>query len=304
MKKYILFFTLLTAIFTSCEDIIDVEVEGDEAQLVVDAWINNLPQPQIIQLRRTAPYFSNTFTPEVNGAKVTVFDDTGAAFEFQEDNNTGNYIWEPPTGEVFGQIERNYYLVVELDGEEYVSVSKMNRIMPVDSIGYEDREEELGNPAGIYAQFFARDVPGTGDAYWIKAFKNGVFLNKPSEINIAFDAGFSDGSTIDGVVFPVPIREAINRIPDSGDGAVDTADKPPYQIGDHIRVEIHSITPEAFIFWTRARTQMTLGDATIFAEPVSNVPTNIFPADSTNTKELPIGFFCVSAVEYLEIEIQ
>ena len=49
--------------------------------------------------------------------------------------------------------------------------------------------------------FFARDPFGAGDTYWIKTYKNGSFLNKPQELNIAYDAAFDGGSASDGIVF-------------------------------------------------------------------------------------------------------
>lgn len=285
----------------ACEDVVEIDLEEGKVELVVDAWINNKPETQTIKLRRTSPYFEASFAPVVLDATVTITDGDGNTFPFVDTNNDGNYIWEPTPGNSFGTIGQTYELSIQLEGVEYTASSAMNRVPPIDSIGLEDREPELGQPAGIYAQFYSRDPIGVGDCYWIKTYKNDIYLNKPQEINIAYDAGFTAGSEVDGFIFIPPIREAINRIPDSGADAVDNADLPPWAVGDSIAVELYSITEEAFFFWERARIQLTLGDAAIFAEPPSNVPSNI---SSTNTEETPQGFFNVSAVSSLGKKIE
>ncbi len=283
-------------LFTACEDVVDLDLEEGTVELVVDAWVNTDTIPQVIKLRTTAPYFTNEFTPVVNGAEVVVTDEDGRIFEFTESDNSGDYIWTPAAGERFGEIGKAYSLSIALDGKTYTSNSQLNPTVPVDSITWEFEEESLGQPEGYYAQFFGRDQPGLGDTYWIKAYKNGIYLNKPFEINIAYDAGPAAGSEVDGLIFITPIREAINPITDE-----DEDDEAPYAIGDSIRVEIHSLTPEAFTYLERARIQMTLGDAALFAEPPANIPTNI---SSSEDGENPQGFFVVSEVSSLEVVVE
>ena len=70
----------------------------------------------------------------------------------------------------------------------------------------------------------------------------------------------------------------------------------PWEIGDSIRVEIHSLNQETFLFLRQAQTQLTLGDAGIFAEPPANVPSNIIPLNATEPSEEAVGFFNVAAV--------
>ena len=73
-----------------------------------------------------------------------------------------------------------------------------------------------------YCEFFARDLLGLGNSYWIKSFKNDTFLNRPSEINIAFDASFDAGGEVDNLIFIPPIRDNIN--PNDDDGGKNSMD--------------------------------------------------------------------------------
>lgn len=293
----------LLFLVASCEDVIDLDLEEDGNQLVVDAWLNDKSETQTIKLRRTLPYFDNTFAPEVTGATVIVADSDSTLYVFEDDDNDGDYTWTPAPGESLAKEGKDYGLFIELDGDEYISVSKANRTIPIDSISYEFREETVAGPEGIYAQVFAVDAVGEGDVYWIKTWKNGVYLNKPQELNLPYDGAFGPGSASDGILFIPPIRDAVNRIPDFEDDAIDDVDVPPYAIGDTVRVEIHSLTQEAWLYMFQAREQMTQGDNGLFATPITNVPTNIFP-QTENAKEEPLGFFNVSMVSEAERVIE
>jgi len=277
----------------NCTDVIVVDIEDVPPQLVVDAWINGRSEAQTIRLTLTQGYFNNTFAPGVTSAEVIVADESGKRFEFAHQGE-GNYVWTPGPGESIGDVGSTFFLGIEWNGTTFASQSTLNRVPEIDSIQVEFRTDELGSPDGHYAEFFARDPIGRGDTYWIKSFKNGEFLNKPFELNIAWDGGFSGGSDSDGIIFITPIRETINRVPDPDTD--DNSDVPPWMPGDEIRVEIHSITNLAFDFLEIARSQMTNGSNTIFAIPLANTRTNIITLEG---EEEALGFFCVSAISEL-----
>ncbi|MEQ8242794.1 DUF4249 family protein, partial [Fulvivirga sp.] len=185
-----------------------------------------------------------------------------------------------------------YDLEVRLNGITYHAASSLNRVPEVDSIKFTFKEEQsVFQPEGYYAEFVATDFKGSGDTYWIKAFKNGSLLNNPFDLNIAYDAGFNAGGNIDGFVFIQPIQDGVTPLNDELD-AID-----PYVLGDSLYVEIHSITNEAFYFLqeVQIQTQRDGGFDEVFAEPFQNVGTNI-TAQSTNGEAKVVGFFNVSSV--------
>lgn len=288
----------------ACQDVVEVDLEDGVRQVVVDAWLDNTFGPQTIKLRRTSPYFDATASPAITGAAVSVFNQNGEVFNFLDEDNSGNYVWESDAFENLGNVSDTFLLNIDLDGVTYQSFSIMNRVPVVDSIVMTFEEESFGTPEGFYGEFFAKDFEGPGDAYWIKTFKNNQFLNKPGEMNIAFDASFTAGNGVDGTAFIAPIRQSINRFPDTGDDAVDDFEQPPYVEGDSIRVEIHSINLDAFFYLVQLRTQMTLGDAALFAEPPANVSTNILTTGSDKIEDQAVGFFNVGAMNSLERRVE
>ncbi len=293
------FILLIACVLSSCEDVVDVKLDEGVSQLVVDAWLTNEAKPQHIHLTQSKAYFQSGLGQPVADARVQVTDNDGQVFDFVDPERDGIYTWSPAPGNKFGSIGNSYTLEVRVGDDTYFASSSMNRVPAVDSLVFTFEEGQIGFPDGYYGEFFARDPVGPGDTYWIKTYKNGQFLNKPSEINIAYDAGFSAGGNVDGLIFIPPIRFGINRVPDDSDtDSDDTNDVPPYAPGDSVYVAIHSITQEAYYFWEQARTQMT--NEGIFAVPLANVPTNIVHAEGEVAVERQaLGFFCVSAVSGL-----
>ena len=294
IKKYLLILgyypcvILLLCFLSSCEDIVQVNLDAGTPQLAVDAWITNEPGEQNIRLNLTQAYFDNgTPTPALE-ATVVVEDDEGNVYPFIDADKDGDYTWTPNNpSDTLGKIGKQYTLYITYAGENYQAHSQMNRVMPIDSITYELREDDLG-PDGYYAAVYARDFVGTGDCYWIRTYKNEALLRKPADLNIAYDAGFSEGGNIDGLIFITPIREGINPFYQNSDGEF----LPPYEEGDSIYVEIFSITQDTFFFLEEVSNQLSNGG--LFAIPSSNVSTNVI--NLTNPDKKAVGYFSASAV--------
>ncbi|MCG8386554.1 MAG: DUF4249 domain-containing protein [Cytophagales bacterium] len=293
MKKVFILLVLVAGLW-SCEDSVNISLNDAPPVLVVDAWINNKPEVQVIRLSQSQPFFESELPPPVSGAEITVSSSEGNTFTFSEEGVPGEYRWNPITnGNSIGAIGTTYQLSIRVDDESYTAVSQINRVPAIDSITFTFEEERNPfQPEGYYGEFVSTDPVGVGDTYWIRTFKNGIYQNRPFDLTIAFDAGFSQGGVIDGVVFIQPIQDAVNPLNEDLDEIV------PYEIGDSLYVEIHSITNEAFFFLqeVQIQTQRDGGFDEIFAEPLENVPTNIINVNENSTRRA-IGYFCVSAVE-------
>jgi Domain of unknown function (DUF4249) len=306
--KPFLFVVFLALVTISCETKIDPSLEKADPILVVDAWLTNKSGNQTIILTQTQAYFDDSTPPPVTGAVVTVTDSNNKVFSFNEDAvKPGYYVWKPIGNELIGVVGNSYKLAIQTNGENYEAASRMGPVPAVDSITFKKNEPTQQNPDFYRGQFFAKDVIGKGDTYWIRTYKNGTLLNKPSEINIAYDAGFDAGGsffsrmgkTKDGrdttilVDFIPPIRGRINpNDKDANDKALS-----PYVPGDSAYVEIHSITVAAFSYLNEVSIQTNRpgGFSELFARPINNVSTNIVNANPNGKKA--IGFFNVAAVE-------
>lgn len=294
IPKIVLIITAV--IYWSCETVIFPDLNPATSVLVVDAWITNKPEPQTIRLTKTQPYFENALPPGVSGAQVEIEDDEGNLYAFTEsDTLAGLYVWSPAVGEVLGETGRTYTLRITAEGESYLSATRMGRVPSVDSITF---RKEPGNQfiSDLYlAEFWATDPVEPGDTYWIRTYKNSQLLNKPSEINLAYDAGFSRGGNLTGVVFIAPIRTGINPFDQDESGNFLS----PFVVGDSLFVEIHSLSEASFDFLTQValQTDRPGGFAELFATPLANVSTNIGNVNPSGKKA--VGFFNVAAVSGL-----
>ena len=273
-----------------------MELPKSEPVLVIDAWLNDKPETQQIKVLKSIPYFENTSLPGVSNAIVRVEDLTDEiSYSFSPSEENGVFIWEPTASQPsFGKIGNDYRLVVQLGNDIYESFSSMNRVPVIDSINYRFEEGNDFFPDSYFAGVYATDPVGPGDTYWIKAWKNGKYLNLPSEINISYDAGGSPGAVVDGLVFIQPIRDGINPFDqDENDDFL-----PPYEPGDSVFVELHSINYDAYVFLNEViiQTDRPGGFAELFAQPLANVSTNIHVLDESSGSTKAVGFFNISAV--------
>ncbi|MFK8056784.1 MAG: DUF4249 domain-containing protein [Saprospiraceae bacterium] len=271
----------------ACTDPVDLDSTFEGPQPVVEAWLTNEAVEQTINLTYTQDFFANTLPTSLTGAEVVVCQTTigSDCFVFAE-AEPGRYVWTPsPTSQYIGEVGETFTLTVEDGDQVYTSTTSMGRVPAIDSISFQFEEEQLGLDEGLYAQVYARDLPGVGDRYLIRTTINDTLLNRIEELNIAYDAAFDGGTPTDGIYFILPIRTGINKL-DSNQSFI------PLLTGDVVEVDIWSISATAFDFLRGAQTQIQNGDAQLFAVPVVSTRGNV---EDTNG-EFVIGMFNVAAV--------
>lgn len=276
----------LSAFLFSCTDVVEITVKEGVSQLSVDALINNQAETQKIKLTLSQGYFDNSPIKPAIGARVIVFDEDSVAYEFKDLKNEGIYTFDAKF-KPLNKLGKQYALYINYGGEEYVSLSKLNRVPKIDSINYEITKlpikPENGPQDGFQPQFYANDFAGEGDCYWVKAAKNSKYFSKANEITVAYDAGFSPGSRTDGLLFIQPIRQSVGR--------------ELYSDKDTLKVDLYSITKEQFYYLQFV--QQVSQDGGLFSTPLSNIPTNIINRNANSTKKA-VGFFGISAVSSLQ----
>jgi hypothetical protein len=289
--KSILFIAIIGA-FLGCEEQIFPELESAAPVLVIDAWVTNRDEPQVIKITRSQPYFETILPTGVSGAVVSISDNQGNVFTFTESATQGEYVWTPVGNVGFGSIGNSYELTVTINGETFLANARMNDVPPVDSITFNKQAGTQFFDDLYLAEFWGTDLLPVGDAYWIKTYKNGQLLNKPSDISLAYDAAFSRGADYSGEKFITPIRTSINPFDEDTDGSILS----PYSVGDSLYVEINSLSQEAFDFLTEVQLQTDRpgGFGELFSTPIANVPTNLRNGNANGSKV--VGFFNVAAV--------
>lgn len=282
MKKFLYSISILF-VLTSCEDVIQVEVDNGTIQMSVDAFLNNKNAEQKIILLETKQFFEDVSQKPVEADSVWVVDDLNNRYDFVDGNGDGTYVWDDS---VLVHVDRTYMLTVARDGIFYTSETKANPAPQIDSINWEYIPKGIGQDNGTYApELVARDLIGQADYYWIKSAKNGKYRTGRDAINLSVDGSFSAESMSDGNLFIPPISTfpGINVEDSLG-------------IGDEFTYEIWGITEETFSFWQEVNNQTVSGGiGALFATPTANVRTNI-NSTSTKTNEIAVGWFSTSMV--------
>ena len=289
MKSFLKFISLI--VFISCEEIIYPDLESKTPILVVDAWLNNQNESQTIILSSSQDYLDSTSTKFIDGAEVYIINDNGDKFNFTE-KDKGKYIWNPDSNfSNLGDVGTEFFLNISYNGEKITGSSTLNRTSIIDSINFVKGEFPENS---YYAEFWSNEKEGVGDAYWIKSYKNGVKQVRSQDIITCIDAGASsEGAIIDGIPFIPPIRRAVTRFERD---EISDEFKSPFEYGDSLYVEIHSIPFEAFDFLNKVSIQIDRqgGFGELFAVSLANSPTNLTVENNSNFPV--VGFFCVSAV--------
>jgi len=304
-----LIFTLgLLISLSSCEDVIEINVEQKQVKLVIDAFVNTLDTTQNIRITESIPYFSESGTePGVIDATVLLIDSTSLKiFPFIHAKD-GNYQWKPnkAIGDTF-KVGNTYALLVITPKDTLLSFTKLyptvDRIDSLRTISSIDNGPPVDNP-GRYAVVFAKDRPEPGNYYWIKTFRNDTFVSEIQKLNISQDMG--NGSQINGDIFIYPKRfNGLNIF------------RRPYQDGEKVRVEIHSISQLAYLWFNLVVNENR--NRGLFATPPVNIPnycffrvgfsnpSNPFSFTIKDPKNPPpvAGFFCMSEVRSAEIIVK
>lgn len=158
-----LFFTLFFATFTSCEEVVTVDLETAEPRLVVDASINWIKgtdgSRQKVVLTTTAPYYDDG-VPAVSGATVYIVNSAGTQFNFiEEEPGSGEYF----CNDFFPEISQTYTLTVINNGQVYTATESL---YATPDIAYTTQDNEGGFLNEDYeVRFYYQDNPSEVNFY-------------------------------------------------------------------------------------------------------------------------------------------
>lgn len=288
MKLIYFLFLLVVVALSSCSEVMkDIKPRVSEPVVVVDGWLETDSAGTRIKVKvsKTQPYLDNRPNPTISGAVVQVTDGQGLTLNIPEvAERPGNYELSLTNLTVVEALNKFYTLTIAAEGETYSATSQVRRVPVIDSLGQTFTPKGLGvDTAGYFVELYGKDIPGIGDSYRFKVFKNGSQFNGPGDIVTQSDESIP---LLDGIPFIPPIRFGINPI--------------LYQPGDSVTVEILSITRDAFDFFNELEIQIQNGG--LFSQPVANVRTNV---KNSNLKgKAAVGYFGCSAVSTKSIVIK
>lgn len=259
---------LCFGILTSCEDVIDIDLDEAPPRLVVEANINitevGASQNSWVKLTTTAPFFDNT-VPIVDEAIVEITDENNFSYPF-EYYNEGIY-----HGSFFPQENIEYTLRIIYKDEIYTATTSLQ---PTASLEYVQQKNDGG--------FSGEDIE-------LKAF----FTDDGAKDNFYYFTGYSEK----GVVRNVYSDEFFNG--NSFFGYYVVEDLAP---GDTVNFALYGID-EAFYNYMFVLLQQSSNQGSgPFETQPATVRGNI--KNETNSDNYPLGYFRISEVSTLNYTIQ
>lgn len=268
MKATQIFFTILSLyLFSSCQKVIDINLNDAKPQYVIEAPMFEGTHDFKVHITQTTNYFGNDAPPAVDGAVVTLVDPNTTSIVMTPEGNgwyqISNFNAIPST---------TYQLNVEINGKSFIAISSMPLRTNIDSLSTK-RFGGVGPPdpdAGTELLLVhLKDSIGIKNYYRVLVTKNDTFLNKAENYYI-FDDMVRDGLQIDAPLFTSIFKK-----------------------GDKVDVELLCMDAEVYDYFTTL-SEVLGGDANNGAAPAnpnsnfSNGALGYFAAYTSSKKSIVI----------------
>lgn len=212
----IIIILVFISMLTSCEKVIQLDLNQTEELYVVDAMVSNVSQFNYVKLSKSARFYDgNNFAP-VEGASVLITDENGVVITMQE---TAPGFYENPL--LVGQNYTSYSLKVEVDGNVFEGSTYLPGNSPLDSV------VTLQNQGG----FFGTDF--TAFAYWTDKAneKNHYRLRTYRNDSLQNSIYLTEDNLFNGIATGSPLFST------------------SYELGDSAIVELMEIDEFTYKYW-------------------------------------------------------
>jgi hypothetical protein len=256
MKRLKILLTVLSlAMCSSCEKVIDMDLNQSSPVVVIEGGISNEAGPYTIRITQSINFDDRNVFPPVSDAVVAVSDSEGN-HELLTEVSPGLYETETTAG-VPG---RTYTLEVMLNGRSYTATSTMP-----DPVSLRDLSIEEGGFIGekekeVIAWF--QDARGQKNYYRFRATNGSLPFSRPH----TFEDKAYDGAYIRYAIEPDENSDALRIEP-----------------GDSIEVELHGVDQQVHLYFLTLSQYTGEGPPTSPANPISNISPGALGCFSAHT---------------------
>ena len=263
---------LITLAFTSCEDVVSVDVPTGQTRLVIEASLDwekgTTGNNQTIKLSTSIPYFDAPESNNVTGASVTVTNlDTSETFVFT-DQNDGTYT----TSQFVPILDNTYSLEVIYNNETYTATQTMTSVSDINSItqsvegGFDDELLELN----IYFD----DPVNEENYYLVRYYEEGDLFPYFEDISDEFLNGNE-------------IHDFFEKDDDEDNGQA------AFQPGDTVDISLYGIS-EGYYNYMRLLIEQYYSGGDPFSSTAAEIRGNC--TNETNPDNYAYGFFRATEV--------
>ncbi|MBK9191339.1 MAG: DUF4249 domain-containing protein [Crocinitomicaceae bacterium] len=168
MKNFWVFiFSVL--VFTSCEKVIDLDLNEAESRIVVEAVLKDGPGNNSIKLSYTSAVYTDQSFDKISGADVRVTDKDGNEYIFPEDPYVPGF-YTNPSFEVLPQ--NDYSLYINIGGEIITSQCHSFAKPEIDSIIYYASPFAVNEDTAHMVEYFSVDNVNEVNHYRLRIWIN------------------------------------------------------------------------------------------------------------------------------------
>lgn len=276
--KNVLYILLMSVFFTSCEEVIDLDLPNKEVRLVIDGLITNERKQHVITISRTSQYEYKIdgFQQNFEEGSLVIVKDIKGSVDTLEEKFPGKYYTNPRI--TMGEIGNIYTLeIFTSDGEHWISEpQQMISVPEIDSLYFVRDKEDLyqGNSDSYrFMLYLDWHDPVNEKNYYLRNIS--YFWNNEWHTEITWNWILED-NYFNGKF----IRKSLVQSSYGGTNF-------------KIRLNQYSLTEEMFEFWklVREQTFSSSSDRTNIAIPLYG---NVY--NKNDPGEYALGYFQVSAV--------
>ncbi len=233
-------------LFTSCEKVIDIDLDKVEKKYVVDATLSDQPGSARITITKTKDFDQDNVFEGISDAAVTILDQNGIRYDLTE-MSQGIY-----SHQTLAAVSGNTYtLRIEVEGEFFTATSYTPNPTEIDTVTITD--ETIFGETRKLATIYFKDPPGRGNYYRFTQAINGIRTN---QIMIMND-DYSDGRVVSSRLYYFADEEE---------------DEAVIKSGDQVKINLHTINSDAYMYWfSLSKGSTGNGQQGTPANPVSNM---------------------------------
>jgi hypothetical protein len=257
---------VLVILFSSCEKVIDVDLQNAAKKYVIEAVITDQPNTAQVHITQTKDFDDDNNFPGIDGAIVAIAEAGGGTTNLQM---TSSGIYESPS--LVGSPGKTYSLLVSVGGQVFTATCSMAQKVNLDSIFVTD--EFLFTDTRKIVNAVYTDPPGRGNNYRFIQYVNGA---KEKQVLVQND-DYTDDRTVTSKLFFFSDEDDDNSLIHSGDS---------------VKIDMLCIDPAIYKYWySLSRSSTGLSGQATPSNPVSNMhggALGYFSAHTLQTKKIVV----------------
>lgn len=242
MKKLFYILVIAFAGVTSCQKVIDVDLNDANANIVIEANYSAEDSTVRVRITTTSSFFDSNQSPTIDDAVVTIFDQAGTPTVVNWIGN-GNY----ELTNYIPNYNSTYTLTVFSNNVTYTAECNMHSVVNLEPITYEFFPGIFGSESGYAAFMNFNDPSDTVNHYVAILSQNGQVFDGADEVFLQDDK-LTDGNFVERPLF--------------GDSL--------FQINDTIAMELRTIDEDIYEYYDQLQSIAGGGSSGAPGNPKTN----------------------------------